>query len=53
MSLIKRYFENEIEALAKATNYEFGFLMDRWNEECIEGETDFECFKAITLEHDW
>ena len=44
---------HEICLLAERTGYPVEFLMDRWIEECVEGDADWEQFRGITLELDW
>lgn len=53
MSMMKTYIENEIDGLAEETGYEADFLRDIWNEEVINGDADFEYFRAVTMERDW
>ena len=51
---MKRYIENEIERIAKATGYEFDFLMDIYNDTMeIDGEVNMKLFEEISMEHDW
>lgn len=53
MSAMKRYFENQVDILARKTGYARDFLMDMWNEECEEGDADWDYFVGVTLEQDW
>ena len=53
MSKIADYIIGRIDELAKSTGYTFDYLWDIWTEMCEDGDTDFELFEGITLEHDW
>ena len=51
---MKKYIEDEIARIAKATGYEFNFLMDIYNDTMEDdGEVDLKNFEQISMEHDW
>lgn len=52
MSKIKAYMEETIDNLAVETGYSEEFLNDMWCE-CIDDDTPWDDFVAITLEKDW
>lgn len=53
MSKIKTAIEETIAGLAAITGYAYDYLLDLWNEECTDGDADFDYFVGVTLERDW
>ena len=47
-----RAWEEWIDNLAKKNNYQYDFLLDRFNE-VMEEDGDLEYFIGVTEEHDW
>ena len=52
--MMKRFYEDYIEDLAKKSGYSFDFLMGVFNEHIeLDDEVDLTYFTDVTMEHDW